>query len=194
MVNSKDPEVRARGVKLKADYERLKNDHSVTFHVRNESADDNGGELSYEGQKGHLYINIKGDSSAFGSLTLIQKLAHEFKHGNQFLDGELGFFKTKNGKWTAFANDLHDESEAMIAGFEADPISATQTTNTNNNKANNVSFMNALDEAVPKGQKAVIEVMKTNGGSPYTKYNTTRGRMTNIPNSEDYYYVVPKTK
>ena len=51
----------------------------------------------------------------------LMKLGHEFKHGEQFLDGLFGYFKI--GKtWAAFGVDLEDEANAFHAGFTADSI------------------------------------------------------------------------
>jgi len=38
-------------------------------------------------------IALKGDTSAYGALSANQKIAHEFEHGRQILDGELSFHK-----------------------------------------------------------------------------------------------------
>jgi hypothetical protein len=192
MINSNDPDERAKGLKLQAEYKRLQ-DSDIVFHVVNEAADSSSGELGYKGQKGHLYVSLKGDSSAYGELTTIQKLAHEFKHGNQFLDGEFGFRKGTDGKWHGFANDLYDESEAMITGFEAESINGFQKSDNQAYRARNNAFFRELYAALPKGQSAVIDVMKNNGASPYKNYSEKKIDIRSMPKSEGYYGIPKKT-
>ena len=154
------------------------------------AADSSSGELKFGGEKGHLYVDIKGDSSAFGSLTLVQKLAHEFKHGNQFLDGEFGYAKMKDGEWKAFANDIFDEAEAMMAGFDADPISGFQKSD----KSKSSGFFRALDAAMPDGKGAMMDVMKNNGLSPYLEFERKRSDVSQMPTHPNYYYVPKQPK
>ena len=179
MVESNDEKTRKRGLRLQATYQKLK-DSKIVFHVVKVGGDNSSGELSYKGQEGHLYVDLKGDNAKLGALTTIQKLAHEFKHGEQFLDRELGFFGAGKN-WTAFTNDIYDESEAMIAGFEADPISGFQKSTQNKNQA----FMNNIDGAMPNGQEAMIKVM-LKPGSPYTEYSKTKIQPPKVVNSSIY--------
>jgi hypothetical protein len=184
MINSKDAKERARGLKLQADYQRLK-DSDITFHVRRKSGK-NSGELSYEGKEGHLYVDLKGDNHEVG-LTEIQKIAHEFRHGNQFLDGEVGFRKQRDGTWGAHALDVYDESEAMMAGFSAESISVSQIST-----GENPTFFRAMKAALPEGQEAVNKVMKFNPQSPYKGIHPTRLSIDSIPNAN--IYAIPKKK
>ena len=131
----------------------------------------------------------KGDSSGFGSLTLIQKLAHEFKHGNQFLDGEFGYHLEKDGKWHGFANDLYDESEAMMTGFDAEPINGFQISDKN---LGNFPFFRALQASIPEGQTKVIETMKKGPRSPYSGYDDIRRGLEQMPKHETYYGIPKK--
>jgi hypothetical protein len=66
-------------------------DAKEIFHVVRESGSGTG-ELTYRGQEGHLYIEMKGGESGIPDL---QRLGHEFKHGEQFFSGQLGFALSK---------------------------------------------------------------------------------------------------
>jgi hypothetical protein len=125
--------------------------------VKNEAANPyeaSTGELSYRGDPGNVYVNLSGSSSALGALSDVQKLAHEFKHGEQFLDGQLGFVKNLKGQWQGFKDDLVDEAEAFIAGFEAEALDPAQTAN---------PFLNGINRAMPYGTSAVVEALKRPG-------------------------------
>lgn len=100
MLNSKDANTRARAQKLQAQYERLQKS-DITFHVvKSDPSGSSSGGLTYAGQQGHLYVNLKGNPNEYGAMSDVQKLAHEFTHGEQFLDGRLGFAQNaKTGKW-----------------------------------------------------------------------------------------------
>src|SRR5919199_5761298 len=98
MINSTDKKTHEKGLKLKATYERLQKS-DIVFHVVKENPSGaSSGELTYKGEKRNLYVNLKGDNNAYGALTDFQKIAHEFKHGEQFLDGEIGFKLNAKGK------------------------------------------------------------------------------------------------
>lgn len=130
-----------------------------------------------------MYIELKGDNSQIGALTTIQKIAHEFKHGEQFLNGEFGFYH-QDGKWTAIANDVYDESEAMIAGFEAEPMNGMQLSEKNKNHR----FMRNLNTALPDGIEAVRTAMLI-PGSPYSDYSKVKV----TPDAKNpYTYAIPK--
>ena len=49
------------------------------------------GMIGFDGEA--FTIALKGDTSAYGALSANQKIAHEFEHGRQILDGELSFHK-----------------------------------------------------------------------------------------------------
>jgi len=182
MINSKDKKTRERGLKLNATYERLQTS-DITFHVVKENPSGaSSGELTYKGEEGHLYVNLKGDNNAYGALTDIQKIAHEFKHGEQFLDGQIGFIRDEKGKWWGYRDDLPDEAEAFITGFEAQPLDPAQRSN---------KFLNAVESARSFGLNAVVDVLDREG--PYKGRSKTQLEMRFVggkipPNV----YAVPK--
>jgi len=87
--NKKDA---AKGDALAATYQKLQDAQEV-FHVVR-TGGDGSGELTYRGEPGNLYVEMKGSGSAYGEMPDVQKLAREFKHGEQFLGGLLGFANT----------------------------------------------------------------------------------------------------
>ena len=181
LLDSKHSKDRAEGQKLQAQYERLQKS-DITFHVVKENPTDaSSGELTYAGHPGDLYVNLKGNSSEYGALTDVQKLAHEFTHGEQFLDSRLGFAQNaKTGKWEGYRNDLHDEAEAFIAGFDAQPLDPAQRSN---------KFLNAVESARPFGLNAVVDVLAREG--PYVRYPKGDIRITNVT---PIIYAVPRNK
>jgi RHS repeat-associated protein len=163
LLNSKDPKERAKGQRLQDTYNRLQS-ALETFHVVKENPRDaSSGELTYAGVPGHLYVNLKGNSSEYGALTDVQKIAHEFKHGEQFLDKLLGFTLGSDGKWHGYRDDLVDEANAFIAGFEAQPLDPAQRGN---------KFLNAVESARPFGLQAVVNVLDRQG--PYVGRSNTQ--------------------
>jgi len=160
MVNSDDKKTREKGLKLKATYEKLQKS-DITFHVVKENPDgSSSGELTYKGEQGHLYVNLKGDSNEYGALPLIQKLGHEFKHGEQFLDGQIGFAKNPTtGKWVGYRDDNVDEAEAWIAGFDAQPAAPDQRGGTTG------TFVNSIANAYPFGVDAVAKALNESSGT-----------------------------
>lgn len=171
-----------KGLKLKADYERLQKS-DVTFHVvREDASGTSSGELYYKGQEGHLYVSLKGDSSAAGSIPLIQKLGHEFKHGVQFLDGQLGFAKNTKGEWKGYRDDLVDEAEAWSAGFDAQPPDPGQRAGSQR------EFLNSMANAYPFGIDADVNALDRSG--PYAGRSKTQIPITNLTPS---IYAIPKT-
>jgi RHS repeat-associated protein len=185
MIKSDDKKTRENGLKLKATYERLQKS-DITFHVVAENPSGaSSGELTYKGEEGHLYINLKGDNNAYGALTDTQKIAHEFKHGEQFLDGKIGFLKNDKGEWKGYRDDLPDEAEAFITGFEAEPLDPTQRGGTTG------AFLNSIGNAMPFGLNAVVDALDRSG--PYKGRTKTQLEMRFIggkvpPNV----YAVPK--
>jgi RHS repeat-associated protein len=183
MINSKDKKTREKGLKLKATYERLQKS-DITFHVVKENPSGaSSGELTYKGQEGHLYVNLKGDSNEYGALTDIQKLAHEFKHGEQFLDGQIGFAKGADGKWHGYRDDLDDEAEAWIAGFDAQGPTPDQR------RGSTKKFMDSVATAYGFGQKAMIDALDRSG--PYKGRSKQQIPITTITPT---IYAVPRTK
>jgi RHS repeat-associated protein len=180
LLNSKSAKEHAEGQKLQGQYERLQKS-AITFHVVKKNPNDaSSGELTYAGQEGHLYINLKGDSSEYGALTDIQKLAHEFTHGEQFLDGKIGFITSDGKHWHGSRDDLPDEAEAFIAGFDAQPLDPAQR----NNK-----FLNDVEAARSFGLNAVIDVLDREG--PYKGRNRHQNIFTDRPVNV---YAVPRKK
>jgi RHS repeat-associated protein len=180
MVNSKDSKIREQGEKLQATYERLQKS-DVTFHVvENNPGGASSGELTYAGQEGHLYVNLKGNSAGYGALTDTQKLAHEFEHGRQFLDSQLGFAQGADGQWHGYRDDLVDEAEAFIAGFEAQPLDPAQKGD---------KFLSAVELARPYGVDAVVAALDRQG--PYAGRSKTQNPITNVTPT---IYAVPRNK
>jgi hypothetical protein len=86
LLNSKNAKDRARGAALKSTYDKINDDTNFTFHVTR-SDGEGSGELEYHGAPGNLIVDLKGDGASYGKMPDIQKLGHEFQHGEQFLDG-----------------------------------------------------------------------------------------------------------
>lgn len=184
MVDSKDKKTHEKGLKLQAEYQRLK-DSDITFHVvKNNPSDASSGELTYAGQPGHLYVNLKGDSSEYGAIPLVQKLAHEFKHGIQFLDGQLGFAQNSKGKWEGYRDDLVDEAEAWSRGFDAQVPGPDQTSGSTG------KFMESVYRAYVNG--GVPEIVKAlDRSGPYKGRATVQIPITNLTPT---IYAIPKQK
>jgi hypothetical protein len=171
------------GQRLQDTYDRLKGSDQ-TFHVvKDSSQEPSSGELTYKGQPGHLYVNLKGSGNAAGELTDIQKLAHEFKHGEQFLDGKMGFIQDAKRNWLGYKDDLVDEAEAFIAGFEAQPLDPAQASG---------SFLQSVNHAMQFGQTAVLEALSRSG--PYTRYPSYQLTITQSELKDPGIYAVPKDK
>ena len=148
----------------------------IRFVVKSDSSSSSSGELEYHGHPGALYINLKGDSNAYGALTDAQKIGHEFEHGSQFLDGLLGFTNI-TGKWQGYRDDLVDEGNAFIAGFEAESVGASQG-----------KFLNDIQRAANSGGvNAVVNVLSQEG--PYRGRSTQQIPITTITPS---IYAVPR--
>jgi RHS repeat-associated protein len=136
MKNSSDPKIREKGERLANSYKRLQ-DSKATFEVVDKGGREaSHGEITYDGND-HFTVNLAGDSSAAGTLTDVQREAHEFEHGRQVLDGELSYIN-KDGAWHPFAHDLTDEAKAFQAGFDMEPATPGQGTfiNTLNQRLN----------------------------------------------------------
>ena len=115
LMGSKNAKDRKRGADLQKTYGRLQ-DSKATFEVTNGNGNNQGaGDIEYNGND-HFTINLSGsDASNFSTG---QKMAHEFDHGRQVLDGELSFQQDQNGKWKPYAYDDTDEAKAYAASFE----------------------------------------------------------------------------
>jgi RHS repeat-associated protein len=184
MIDSKDKKTHEKGLKLMATYEKLRKS-DVTFHVVKDDGNGNSkGELTYKGEKGHLYINLDGNSNEYGALPLIQKIAHEFKHGEQFLDGQLGFAQDEKGKWRGYRDDNFDEAEAWSAGFDAQFPGPDQRSGTAG------KFVESVVRAYSSGIPAIAKALDESNG-------TYRGRGTSqfpISNLTPTIYAIPKKK
>jgi RHS repeat-associated protein len=181
LLRSKNKKDRDIGARMKSNYDRL-NQSDVIFHVIKDSDyGDNSGMLEYRGNPGNVFISLKGDATAYGALSVLQKLRHEFEHGEQFLDGELGFIKGKGGKWWGYCDDRVDEANAFIAGFEVEGIAPGQMHN---------KLIAAISQAMPFGLQAVVDALGKVGmyqGLPGVEIVVTKKDMLN-PNV----YAIPK--
>ena len=180
LLNSKNAKDVAKGQKLQATYQKLQ-DAKEVFHVVREGGSGTG-ELTYRGSPGNLYVEMKGDGSGYGYMPDVQKLGHEFEHGEQFLNGDLGF-QLVNGKWQGYRDDLVDESAAFMAGFDAQSVGPDQG-----------AFLQDLQRAANAGgQQAVIDRLSRSG--PYAGRATTQVPITTRPDGTlpPTVYAVPRT-
>ncbi len=122
MRESKGEKTREKGEQLTLNYERLQQSKAVFEVINDRSSGPNGGEITYQGND-HFTINLHGNDN-YG-LTDNQRLAHEFEHGRQVLDGEVSF-QLRNGAWLPFAHDLTDEAKGFQAGFAIEGASPGQ--------------------------------------------------------------------
>jgi RHS repeat-associated protein len=115
--NSKNAKDRANGATLQKTYDRLQASKATFEVVKPDSTGESRGDLRYDGN-GHFTVNLKGDMTNAAGFTDNQKLAHEFEHGRQVLDGELSYkFNPESGSWDPFAHDVIDEANGFAAGF-----------------------------------------------------------------------------
>jgi hypothetical protein len=155
LLRSKNKKDRDIGARMKSNYDRL-NQSEVIFHVIKDSGyGDNSGMLDYNGDTGNVFISLKGDATAYGALNVLQKLRHEFEHGEQFLDGLIGFVflpgpKGKGGKWWGYHDDRVDEANAFIAAFEVEGIDPAQMRK---------PLLAAISQAMPSGLQAVVDAL-----------------------------------
>ena len=149
---SKNAKDRAKGDKLARDYQRLQ-DSKAVFEVTNDrNSGPNAGEITYQGND-HFTINLHGDDR-YG-LTDNQRLAHEFEHGRQVLDGELSF-ANYTGQWLPWAHDRTDEANAFAAGFDIERASPGQG-----------AFVNSVQQAIDIGGVTGGAIRLGKGDSPY---------------------------
>jgi RHS repeat-associated protein len=150
---SKNAKERARGERLSAVYKRLQ-DSKAIFEVKNSGGNEpSHGDIHYDGND-HFTIDLKGDTAYH--LSDNQRLAHEFEHGRQVLDGELSFHNYTPGKWLPFALDRTDESNGFAAGFDIEPASPGQG-----------SFINDVQRSINSGGVAGGATRLGAGDSPY---------------------------
>jgi RHS repeat-associated protein len=114
--NSKRKSDQAKGAALQQTYDRLQASKATFEVVQGDSSGSSRGDIEYNGHD-HFTINLKG-SSDYTGLSDLQKVAHEFEHGRQVLDGELSYkFNPGTGNWDPFAHDVTDEANGFAAGF-----------------------------------------------------------------------------
>ena len=121
LLSSKNKNDRVRGQELGDSYLRLIAS-DIVFHVSVKKGETDGGGLDYRGSPGQVYVELRGE----GTMPTTQKIAHEFEHGVQFLDGKVGF-RLADGKWRSAYSDLVDEGSAFIAGFRAEQAQNNQS-------------------------------------------------------------------
>lgn len=80
-------------------------------NVSNETA---GGNFTYNNETGEFDINIQ----SWGDFSQEEKLAHELKHADQYLDGKIAFRVDKNGNVSPFFNFRENEEEAYYRQIE----------------------------------------------------------------------------
>ncbi|MFZ1974532.1 MAG: RHS repeat-associated core domain-containing protein [Candidatus Acidiferrales bacterium] len=125
--HSKNAKDRANGATLQKTYDRLIASKATFEVVNSDPSGSSRGDIEYNGND-HFTINLKGSSDYYG-FSDNQKIAHEFEHGRQVLDGELSFrYDDGLGKWTPFAHDLTDEAKGFEAGFQIEPVEPYQGT------------------------------------------------------------------
>jgi RHS repeat-associated protein len=175
LLNSKNEKDRERGQSLQETYQRLQ-DAKETFHVVR-TAGGGTGELTYRGEAGHLYVELQGGESG---ITNLQRLGHEFKHGEQFLDGLLGFaYRSDIDRWQGFRDDLVDEANAFIAGFAAEPVNRNQN-----------EFLQGLGRAAGFGVNEVVNTLNRPGNNYYGR-SATQLPITYV---SPIMYGVPRTR
>jgi len=132
------------------------------------------GEITYQGHD-HFTISLAGNPAY--SFSDNQRLAHEFEHGRQVLDGELSFINTPTG-WKPFAHDRTDEAEGFAAGFDIERASPGQG-----------SFINNMQQKLDQGGISAAAQFLGTGGSPYR--NLPEGPI-NVEYSTSSIYKVPQ--
>jgi RHS repeat-associated protein len=152
MQESDDPKERQKGAQLQKTYDRLQAS-KATFEVVNLGGSEaSHGEIRYDGND-HFTVNLAGNSAY--SFSDNQRVAHEFEHGRQVLDGEMSF-ANYTGKWLPFAHDRTDEAEGFAAGFDIERASPGQG-----------SFINSIQQAIDAGGIAGGAARLGKGDSPY---------------------------
>jgi RHS repeat-associated protein len=154
-LNSKNESVRNDGKALSETYNQLQNSEAVFRVVADGSTSESRGNISYDGNV--FTISLKGNASAYGALSNNQKLAHEFEHGRQVLNGELSFHNLTTGAgWLPFVYDRTDEAKAFAAGFAMEPLNPQQQKN---------KFLSGLNSALTGGISAGANYLEHSG--PY---------------------------
>jgi RHS repeat-associated protein len=100
---------------LKAQYDQLNNSDEIYYITYGEVTDKEAeGDFGYDGEK--FVITLTED----GTQSFEARLAHEFAHGQEYENGEIGFYSTDKGKkWKSFNYDMTDEVKAYDAALKA---------------------------------------------------------------------------
>lgn len=173
---SKNADERARGERLQATYQRLKDSKAVFRVVKEDSGDSSSGELKFNGTA--FIVSLKGNANEYGAIDITQKIAHEFEHGRQVLDRELYFHNYYPPDWHAWALDRTDEAKAFAAGFDATPVAPDQS-----------KFLNGMRQAIQLGGiKAGVDFL----GRSNTNYRRLPKGPDNVTHRSPAIYEVPK--
>lgn len=175
LLASKDKSERERGERLQKTYERLKDSKAIFRVVNEDSSSSSSGRLSFDGKV--FTVSLKGDPNEYGAIDVNQKLAHEFEHGRQVLDGELSFHNYEPPSWRPFALDRTDEAKAFAAGFDATGWSPDQG-----------EFIHGMRRAVQSGVKAGVDYL----GRSKTNYSRLPKGPDNVNMRSPSIYAVPK--
>lgn len=176
LLGSNNAEERARGERLQATYQRLKDSKAVFRVVKEDAGDSSSGELKFNGTV--FIVSLKGNANEYGAIDLNQKIAHEFEHGRQVLDRELSYHNYNPPDWKPFALDRTDEAKAFAAGFDATPVAPDQG-----------SFLNGMRQAIQLGgiQGGVDFLGRSN-----TNYRSLPAGPINVAHRSPAIYEVPK--
>ena len=164
--NSKSKSDQAKGASLGTTYDRLQASKATFEVVKPDSSGSSRGDLEYDGNN-HFTVNLKGDMTNAAGFTDNQKIAHEFEHGRQVLDGELSY-QDYTGTWKPWAHDRTDESKGFAAGFDIESASPGQG-----------AFINSMQQAIRFGGVAGGAIRLGMPDSPYK--NLEQG-----PNNVDF--------
>lgn len=176
LLGSKNAEERARGERLQATYQGLKDSKAVFRVVKEDSSDSSSGELKFNGTV--FIVSLKGNANEYGAIDINQKIAHEFEHGRQVLDRELSYHNYNPPDWKPFAHDRTDEAKAFAAGFDATPVAPDQG-----------SFLNGMRQAIRLGGiQAGVDFL----GRSNTNYRTLPAGPINVTHRSPAIYEVPK--
>jgi RHS repeat-associated protein len=176
LLASKNPEERARGERLSATYERLKASKATFRVVSEESGSSSSGELKFNGEI--FIVSLKGNANEYGAIDSNQKVAHEFEHGRQVLDGEISFHNYNPPDWKPWAHDRTDEAKAFAAGFDATPVAPDQG-----------AFLTGMRQATRTGGiQAGVDYL----GRSSTAYRNLPAGPINVTHRSPAIYEVPK--
>jgi len=100
---------------FKKTYDKLNASDVIYEFAYHEKLEDKGGNITTDGKIINLNYTHLSKSVEQGELST---MFHEFEHGRQFEEGEIGFVKNSKGQWTADLQsyDILDEVKAMKFG------------------------------------------------------------------------------